>query len=181
MNKIVLLSGKAESGKSTVANYIKQQLESQGKKVCIMRFAQYIKMYLKEYFQWDGVTKTPEIREMMQKLGTEKIREELRKPLFHCSRISEDIEILSDYFDVFILDDTRFLDEAYYLMAAFPRKVITVRIHRLDHESQLTPEQRLHRSETEMDNFKFDFNIWVQSGIDHLHDECDRTFKGILY
>jgi hypothetical protein len=181
MEQIYLIGGKAEHGKTTVANYLKSQMELQGKKVCIMHFAEYIKLYLKNYFGWNGIDKTPEIRKFLQELGTDIIREELKKPLFHCGRIAEDIQVLSRYLDVVLIDDVRFLDEAYYLMAMFPNQVTTIRVHRLDYTSSLTAEQLKHRSETEMDSFKFDYNVYTQTGLQHVYDELDRLFKDKLY
>lgn len=41
MKKIILISGKAENGKTTLANILKEKLESYGNKVVITRYALY--------------------------------------------------------------------------------------------------------------------------------------------
>jgi adenylylsulfate kinase-like enzyme len=53
-SKIVLLSGTAESGKTTVANMLKERLEEDGKKCLIINFSDYLKFIAKAYFGWDG-------------------------------------------------------------------------------------------------------------------------------
>lgn len=178
--QVLLISGKAESGKTTLSNYLKEQFESQGKKVCVMRFAEYIKMYIEKYYGLNCKDKTIEVREKLQWLGTDKIRKQMNKPLFHANRICEDIEILSDDFEVFILDDTRFLNEIYYTQAYFPNRVKTIRVNRLGHKSKLNKDQLNHDSETQLDNFQFDHTIFTQNGVDHLYDEANRVLKDIL-
>jgi hypothetical protein len=178
--EIYLISGKAEAGKTTLANYLKEKFELQGKKVCLLRFAEYIKMYMTKYYGWDGKEKTEEIRKKLQWLGTDKIRNQMKKPLFHCIRTCEDIEVLSDDFSVFIIDDTRFANEVFYTQAYFPKQVKTIRINRLGHKSKLNEEQLNHESETQLDKFNFDYTIYTQDGVGHLYDESNRVLRNIL-
>ncbi|MFC0903684.1 hypothetical protein ACFHWD_03145 [Clostridium sp. MT-14] len=160
MKKVILISGKAENGKSYAANQLKKLLESYDQKTVIMFFSKYIKMYLKDYFGWDGVTKDQWARDKFQELGTEKIRHKLGMPLFHVHRVTEDIKILSDYFDYFIVDDARFLNEIAYTEAQFPHKTVTIRVTRPNYKSSLTIEQQQHESETDLDDYKgFDYYI----------------------
>ena len=91
MKKIILISGKAESGKDTLATYLKEKLEANGEKVVIDRFAKYIKGYLKDYYSWDGVTKDQFIRTKLQQLGTDIIKEKLNYKSFHAKRLAEDL------------------------------------------------------------------------------------------
>ena len=60
-----------------------------------------------DYFGWDGQEDTKP-RELLQKLGTEVIRDELGMINFFPSRVAEDITILKKYFNVFIVDDIRY-------------------------------------------------------------------------
>jgi len=157
MKKIILISGKSNNGKSEFTKLIKNKLESQGKKVVVMAFAKYIKMYLKDYFGWDGVTKTEEVRSHLQRLGTDKIRNQMNMSNFHVERVCTDIKVLEDDFDYFILDDVRFHNEIYYTKAMFGNDVITIRVNRINFESPLTLEQQNHSSEVALDNFRFDY------------------------
>ena len=184
MEKVILISAKAEEGKTTTAKYLKQQFEKSGKKVCIIPFATYIKEYLIKYRGWDGVTKNEAIRNELQFLGTDKIKKELKMPLFHAQRIAQDIQVLSDWFDIFIIDDWRFCDEGNYIKAVFPHNTTTIRVHRLGYNSSLTEEQKNHISETDLDDYQFDRNIFCMDGVNslqHLYDETDRCFKGKWY
>jgi hypothetical protein len=138
-----------------------------------MLFAKYIKQYAKDYFGWDGREETKP-RELLQQMGTELIREKLRKPNFHVSRTCEDIEILSEYFDYFIISDCRFYNEVYYTKAIFPLDTITIRVNRTNYISELTPEQQAHKSETELDDYGgFDYIINAEN-LDELYHELDK-------
>lgn len=180
--KIILISGKAESGKTTCSKHIKEQLENQGKKVLIARFARYLKMYIQDVYDWDGVTKDEFIRTKLQQLGTDIIKEKLNYKSFHAKRLAEDMEIYKELaVDVVIIDDTRFRDEVHILKAMFPDECITVRINRYDYKSKLTDEQLKHKSECDLDKFNFDYTIHTRkSDINQLYDEADRVLKKVL-
>ena len=49
MKKIILFSGKAENGKTTAAELLKDILESEGQSVVITRYAYYLKDLAKRY------------------------------------------------------------------------------------------------------------------------------------
>lgn len=180
MKKIILLSGKAEHGKTTAAEILVDKLTKKGKKVIITRYAYYLKDLAKRYFGWDG-TKNEEGRELLQKLGTNIIREALNKPTFHVNRICEDIEIAQDEFDYFIIDDTRFPNEIYYPKAMFGEKVVSVRIKRMNDDetlfsSKLTEEQKRHQSEVALDDFNFDYVISAKN-IEQLEEALEYLIK----
>lgn len=180
MKKVILISAKAQHGKDSLSDYLKQKLEEQGNKVAVMHFAQYIKDILRKYYGWNG-EKTDYWRSELQYLGTDKIRKKLNKPLWHVSRICEDIEIISDDYDFVLIPDTRFRNEITYTQAVFPDNTISVRVERLDFDNGLSEEQKNHPSEVDLDNFKFDYKIYTQTGLQHLYDEADRMFTGELY
>lgn len=180
MKKIILISGKAENGKSELAKYLKMKLEDKGNKVIIDRFAKYIKAYAIQ-LGWDGVTKDEYWRNFLQTSGTELIQQKLNMKTFHPKRLAEDIEILSNYgVDFIILDDGRFKREFSYIKAVFPDDTITVRVNRLGHKSSLTEDQQHHKSEVDLDDYNFDYTIYTQSGVEHLYDETDRVLGKIL-
>lgn len=182
MKKIILISGKAEHGKTTVANMLKEHLLSKAKiynkeiKVTNMSYATTIKDYAKRYFGWDGSNETKP-RELLQKLGTDVIRKKLGKPLFHAQRLAEDIEVLWDEFDYVIVDDCRFPNEYYYLKAKFPREVIFINVNRPSHISSLTNEQLGHESETALNGFD-EYNYRLRN--EDLKDLYNKTGKIIM-
>ena len=45
---IILIAGRARSGKSTLARYFKEELECQSKKVVISPYTKYLKQYIEE-------------------------------------------------------------------------------------------------------------------------------------
>lgn len=177
--RVILISGKAMAGKDTTAEILKEKLEKENKKVVILHFAKYIKDYLKIYMNWNG-EKTDEWRTLLQKLGTEVIKQKLNMPHFHVNRVVEDIKILKELgYEYFIIPDTRFINEVTFMMAHFPYDTISVRVHRMGFENNLTDEQKNHLSEVDLDNFTFNYNIYVQNGVEHLRDEIYRVFKDI--
>lgn len=169
MKKIFLVSGKAMHGKDSVAILLKQKLNG---KTLILHNADYLKYIAKEYMEWDG-KKDEKGRNLLQSLGTEKVRVMMKRPLFWVEKTCDAIEILSDIFDYFIVPDTRFSNEINYPMARFPNCVESIRVNRLNFDNGLTDEQKNHLSEISLDNFKFDYYIESESGLDNLEKALD--------
>ena len=142
-------------------------------KTLILHNADYLKYIAKEYMGWNG-KKSESGRQLLQQLGTEQVREGLKRPLFWVEKSCDVIDILSKEFDYFIIPDTRFLNEVYYPQARFPEKVISIRVERLNFDNGLTLEQKKHSSETNLDHFKFDYKIKSESGLDNLEIEVNR-------
>jgi hypothetical protein len=74
---MILISGKAENGKTTAAELLKTKLEARGNKVVITRYAYYLKDLATRYCSWDG-NKDIKGRELLQTLGTDIIRQKLK-------------------------------------------------------------------------------------------------------
>ena len=68
MEKIILISGKAEAGKDYTANIIKENLEGDGKKVLTLHYADILKYYSRQYFGWNG-EKDEYGRTLLQHIG----------------------------------------------------------------------------------------------------------------
>lgn len=179
LKKIFLFSGKARHGKDSACEYMKQLLEKDNKSYIHTLYAKYIKDYAKEYFGWNGTEETKP-RELLQKLGTDIIRKKLNKPNFHVDRICEDIEILSNYFDVFLISDARFPNEILTPIQKFGKdKVTAIKIIRTNFKSNLTPEEQQHESECALDNFKdFDYIIKA-SNLNELYFQLNKIYREI--
>lgn len=176
LEKVFLFSAKARNGKDSACEYIKQLLERDNKSYVHTLYAKYIKDYAKEYFGWDGSEETKP-RGLLQKLGTDIIRNQLDKPNFHVNRICEDIEILSNYYDVFLISDVRFPNEIIVPTYKFGKKVVSIRIIRTNFESDLTPEQQQHESECALDDFTdFDYVIKA-SNLNELYSQLDKIYN----
>ena len=141
-----------------------------------------LKSICKNYLGWDG-TKSEEGRQILQQIGTDKIRNEMHWDTFHAERVAQTVKIIQDYYSYIFVPDLRFRNELHYLSAMFPNDVISIRINRLNYKSPLTESQLLHESECDLDGYinKFDYYIESESGLDNLEREIDKTFKGILY
>ena len=107
--KIILISGKAEAGKTTAANYIKAVLESAyDQRVAIIPYGAYVKFTAKTVWGWDG-KKDEAGRKLLQWWGTDVVR--ARKPNFWVDRVIEIAEQSKYYLDYLIVDDCRFPNE----------------------------------------------------------------------
>ena len=173
MNKIILISGKAQNGKDTTGEYLKTKLTKQGYRVAIDHFARPIKEILKTYYGWDGINKDEYWRTLLQLVGTDNSKDKLNLKNIWANRICQDIQIVKDDFDYIIIPDCRFRSEVYFTKSYFPNDVISLRVSRLNFKSPLTEEQQRHISETDLDDFKFDTVVYHQS-LNSLYDEIDR-------
>lgn len=182
MKKIILISGKAENGKDTVAKILKDILESKGSKVAITHYAIHIKNMLREFYNWNGI-KNDWARNKLQWLGTDKIRIEKNMMDFHVNRTCEDIDFVQDDFDYFIIADCRFQNEIEYIEKYFGKdKVITIRVTRLNYESTLTTEAQNHPSETALDNWNnWNYHIMsVNNDWNGLETQCSVIAEKII-
>ena len=170
--KVILISGKAEAGKTTTANIIKTFLEARWKKVACIPYGQYVKYTAKLIWNWDG-KKDKKGRELLQWWGTDIVR--AQDPNFWVDSVVRLAKVIDKYVDYLIVDDCRFineieawraikyvaLDSATDALANRQRfsDIITIRVERPGHENALTQEQRRHPSETELDDYIFDITI----------------------
>ena len=153
--KIILLSGKAEAGKTTAAQYISLKLSAENKTSAIIPYGQYVKDTAKMIYGWDG--KKDEFgRYILQQWGTDIVRK--KEPNFWVDTVKRLVSVAYDALDVVLIDDCRFPNEIT-CWDDFPADIYTIRIKRPGWENALTPEQRKHPSETSLDKWKFDYVI----------------------
>lgn len=156
--RIYLISGKARTGKGTVGHILKEEYEKRGFRVCEIQIMRTLKGYLKDYFGWDGREETKP-RKMLQQIGTEVIREQMKMPFFHIDRLTEDIMVLSNYFDIFIVNDIRLPFEIEKIKERFS-SVVSIHIIREGYISPLQQEEQNHITELALDDYeKFDYKI----------------------
>lgn len=156
---VIIIGGKARSGKSTLGSFLKEEYESINKKGAITYFSKTIKQYAMDFFFWDGLEETKP-RELLQFIGTDLIRQKMNKPYFHINRICEDIEVLQNFFDVIIIDDSRLKEEIIEFKSKF-KNVISIKMDR-DVETNLSDMQKKHYTEVGFDNF-FDFDYIIDN------------------
>lgn len=169
--KVYLLCGKARNGKDTFAKFLEKYLIEHDRRVCNIELMRTLKGYVKDYFDWDG-SEESKPRELLQKFGTEIIREKLNKPYFHIDRLCEDIEILATYFDTFIVDDVRFPLEIETLRERFS-DITVIHISRDNVVNNMTDEENMHISETALDGYdNYDYKIKNNSTLEDLENKA---------
>lgn len=167
--KIYLISGKARNGKSTVGEFIKEEYERKGKKVCEIGYGSYIKYYAKTYFGWDGKEETKP-RSLLQELGTEIIRKKI-DPMFHVNRIMEDIKVLSYFYDIAVISDVREPIEIITPKNEFD-DVVSINVKRTNFETELSEKEQKHFTEVALDNFDdYDYKVLNDGSLDDLREK----------
>ena len=165
MNKIFLISGKAEYGKTTFANILRDESSKRNLKVVKTAFASDLKRVAKEYFGWNG-EKDENGRHLLQHLGTEEVRRFF--PNHWVDSVAEVLVSTQERWDFAIIDDWRFKQEFSTMenyCTSYGIELIPVRIERIYNSGQLwnnslTLEASQHSSELDLDNFyKFRYNI----------------------
>ena len=111
-------------------------------------------------------------------MGIEIIREKMGKKKFLLNRLYEDIEILSNFFDAFIITDARLIDEFENIKKKY-NDVVTIKLERELEDDELTDEEKNHITEVEIDAYNdFDYVInnknlkdLKRSALEIIHNE----------
>ena len=171
--KIVVLSGKAYSGKSTIAKHL---VANQGYRK--ISFADELKQDLLAFgFAADAILdKPPYMRELMIAYGKARRAEE---PDYWIARLDGKIDAIKRYSDdplniKLVCDDCRFIDELEYFQRFKDEghEVITIRVQRVDEANPISQTStqgkdvfKSDQSETALDKYpKWDGLINVMSG-----------------
>lgn len=172
--KIYLVSGRARNGKDTMSRLIQKEYENLGKRVCFIQLMRPLKWLIKDYFGWDGTEETKP-RELLQQMGTELIREKLNMPNYFIDRLTENIQILQDYYDVFLVTDVRLPIEIESLKERFS-DTISINIERKNYESTLSASEQLHYTEVALNNYQdFDYKV-----VNETKEQLEETVKKIV-
>ena len=163
---VILLSGKAQSGKDYIANIMKQQFEENGNKVLVTHYADLLKYILKTFFNWDG-KKDKKGRDLLQRVGTDVIRKKM--PDYWVNFISQMISFFPNEWNYILIPDARFPNEIEVIQKNPDVNVITIRINRGNFTPQLTLEQQRHPSETSLDEYGFDYYV-TNDGTETIND-----------
>ena len=156
--KVIMVSGKAESGKNYVAALIHSLL---GENVLEIAFGDYLKFICKSYLGWNG-NKDEQGRNLLQHIGTDVCRGFYED--FFVDKVIELLHIFPSRWKYVLITDLRFKNEYYRVAENF--KTISVRVNRPGFENHLTEEQKCNPSETELDNFVFDYYIVNDSSVE---------------
>lgn len=171
--QVILISGKAQHGKDSTANILKNRLEKQNKKILITHYGDLVKYVCKTFFGWNG-EKDEYGRTLMQRVGTDKIRR--MYPDFWVYFVKDILTVFNNEWDYVFIPDCRFANEIK-AFEEFGFDYITLRVTRLNYKSPLTEAQKAHESETALDDYIFDYYINSESGLDNLEIEVDKFIK----
>lgn len=173
---ILLISGKAEHGKTTFAQrFIEKCPDS-----IIINFADLVKIIAQKYYGWNG-QKDSEGRSLLQKIGTQ--LRLARDTSIWAQITARLIKFLSYDVSYVLVPDTRFKAQYESVVRACGKEnVRTIRVRRVNSDgsqfqNHLTQEQRNHASETDLDFFEFDDIIENRTG---SYEEIDRLIERIL-
>ena len=156
--RVIVIGGKAESGKTTFGNYLKEILKDYGYKPCLMHITDPLYHYAEKYFDWNSNV-DPKPREFLQKMGIEVIQQKMGKRDFLLNRLYEDIDVLSNFFDTFIITDARLVHEFQSIKEKYD-DVISIKLLRNNRRYSLNEEEANHITELDLDDY-LDFDYIV--------------------
>lgn len=170
--KILLISGKARSGKDYIGEQIKKRAELGGKSVLVIHFADALKNFCSQHYGYRNV-KDEADRQILQRIGTDVCR---------CNYKDTWVDIviallkgLKDIYDLVLIPDARFPNEITKVVDTFGKEnVKSLRVHR-EYTNDLTDEQNHHQSEIALDDWSFDYII-ENNGNELLIDEVYESF-----
>lgn len=171
--KIYLVCGKAQSGKNTASSMMKEYLINKNIRVCEIQITRTIKGYARDYFGWDG-NEESKPRKLLQDLGNT-IR--LKDKYFHINRLCEDIDILKDHFDVFIVNDIRLPLEIETIKNRFDN-VTSIGIEMENYVSPLSKEEASDITEHALEDYaNYDYKI-INKNIEDLRQDVVNILEG---
>lgn len=177
---IVLISGKAEHGKDAFADaFIKEAGDKQGFRCLRIKYGDILKFVCSKYFGWNG-EKDEKGREILQQVGTNLCRNNNPNVWVNC--VKEITKGLQTEYDFVLVPDCRFPNELEWDDTPF--FFFTVRVARLNEDgtqfsNHLTEEQKLHPSETALDEWKFNYTVESKT-LEDLSFAAESILKDML-
>lgn len=159
VKKVFLLHGKAQSGKNYCADIMKALCEIKGEKVLTIAFADWVKDCLRRYYGVEDY-KSEWGRSNITHFATDICRK--NDPDIWARVVATTVKAMESEWDIVLIPDWRFENEAIVMDDYFFGKVVKVNIIRPNREDvdNMTKNQREHESEINLDNFSFfDYNI----------------------
>ena len=161
MPKIITISGKARHGKDTFASFLEESLNAYGRKTYIYHYADPVKMCATNYFGWNG-EKDEYGRSLLQNIGTDRARAHDENTWVNIAKaIIENVFYDAEYI---IIPDTRFPNEIECW-----DNPLTLKVARKNYENDLNESQRAHASETALDNYVFNIEVYATTLIELMN------------
>ena len=170
--RIILVAGKAGSGKNEVANLLKSKLD----KTVITSFSKYIKLFALELSNWDGNDENKP-REFLQNMGDtlRAVDED-----FMTNRLLEDIKVYERMgINNIVISDVRLVHELEYFKKMSNYEVVTIRVNADSYKRNLTDKEKKHHTELELDNYE-NFDYVINNYFDeNLEIEVNKIVEGM--
>lgn len=176
--RLILLSGRARSGKDTVASFMERFLHENNNTVLIVHYADVLKFICKQFFGWNGF-KDDGGRALLQKVGTDIIRDQ--RPEYFVTFLCDLLEMFKDKWDYVIIPDARFENEVIIPEFIYGFPSYHIRVERPNFDNGLTREEKEHASETSLDLLLPDGNITNDGTLWNLRDKTIHTLKELLH
>ena len=174
--KIVCISGKAQHGKDTSAEFLKQFLADKGYSVLICHYGDLVKYVCKAFFNWNG-EKDEAGRRLLQYVGTDVVRE--KDPDYWVFFLVDMMRFFGCQWDYVLIPECRFPNEVeLFRDAGFD--VTHLRVIRENFDSPLTPEQRQHISETALDNYRPDCWVYNDGSLSDLQALISKFAESLI-
>ena len=180
--KVIMLSGKSGSGKDAVANVMENKFKELGYRTLIIHFADLVKYYAIQYYKWNG-EKDEVGRNLLQAIGTGMMRN--YDPDYWAAIVAKFIDAAKNDFDITLIPDWRFINE-YENVDDYNREVYTIRVNRYNQDGtsytnpNMSREQLAHVSETQLDNFAFNYIIENRGGLEDLEASVDLIVNELI-
>lgn len=156
---VILISGKARSGKTTIAGMIQQEIGGE-----IIPFAKHLKAQAVG-LGWDG-EKDDKGRTLLQVLGD--VVKQYHGLDYYAGVVCQQVK------GIVIVDDWRYP----YEKDVFGENVVTIRVNRRG-DNGLSEEQKAHPSETALDNGDFNVIIENSKSLEELEEWVKIILKAI--
>ena len=175
--EVILISGKSNAGKGEVAIKLENLFKSQNKHVIRCSLSTYIRQIAKKDFYWNGID-TLESRKFMAevyRVGTvfyphhmaRRVWERDIEPFVNKDTIARESfreKVNYDYFD-------------FLLQFKHIDKLTTIRVERPNFNAIQNEEMENHVSESDLDNFEFDYVIENSGTVEELDEKLKELFN----
>ena len=161
--KVVLISGKARSGKDQSAKILESILTMRGNRVLIIHYADFLKFFCKQHLGFTS-KEAPGGRELLQHFGTDIVRKN-----YQDTWVDMMIALLKGIYteyDYVIIPDVRFPNEVEKMKNNF--QCVILRLIRPVFKTELTQKEQSHISETALDDYEFEHIIFNSGTLDDL-------------
>lgn len=172
--KIILIAGKAGSGKTYLGEKIVEMAKKKNLRAFQTEFSKYIKLYAWEILDYDGKSQKP--RKFLQDMGSF-MRE--YDDYFFTRRMVEDFHVYEKYFDLVVISDVRLRREIEEIKKG-NNIVKTVKVVNKMPNDILTEEEKNHITEKELENYdNFDY-IFLNESDQSLSELAKLLLEDIL-